>query len=675
MIAGQASTRRWIGAALAAATLAAFTPALTCDFISLDDDHYVWANPRVTGGLTPANIAWAWTHAVVANWHPLTLMSLQLDATLFGPRPWGFHLTNLLIHAANVLLLWRLLARLTGSEGRAAVAAALWAVHPLRVESVVWVAERKDVLSALFALLAIGAYAAPRPAKAGGPPMFRTAGWMLLSLLCKPMMVTLPALLLLMDVWPLRRVGVAEIGGGSTAGRLAPARALAEKWPLIALAAVFCVVAVFAQRSHGAMASIETTEVGQRLVNMIVSYGRYLLGMVWFDNLAIFYPYLKRWPWWWVANSAAALTIVSAAAWRLRRSMPHLIVGWAWFLGSLIPVIGLVQVGSQSMADRYTYLPSIGLILMLVWSAPDPLAAATSTAARRAIAGATAIAVLVLGYSTWRYAGYWKDTPTIFTRAIAVTTGGALSHMHLGKHLSLKGEHWKAAEQFQQVVRALPGKVEAYYHLGHALMQADRFDLAINVWDAAIKVDKDHVPSLAARHRTLLKLGRVAEAEEPIRRALELAPKRPDLQFDLGKLLCMLGKPVEAETLLRTLLESTPDFHSAHNELGIALLAQGRVQEAITSFRTAVASDNRSADARNNLGYALSRKYLWSDAIPWYLQALEINADHVEAHVGLGEALIRTGRRDEGVEHLQRALRLAPGHPEADQLLKDAARP
>ncbi len=431
-----------LGAALALLTLAAWLPALRNGFVNLDDPYYVTAQPHVLPGITRAGLAWAWTAKVASNWHPLTMLSHMLDCQLFGLDPAGHHATSLLLHLANVLLLFAVLWRMTGAAGRSAAVAALFAVHPTHVESVAWVAERKDVLSALFWLLAMGAWERYARAPSIGRYLL-VALLMALGLMAKPMVVTLPFALLLLDVWPLGRL------------QLGWKRLTIEKIPLLALSAASSLITLRYQQTS--LAPLGVVPWSLRAANALVSYAAYLGKLFLPRHLAVFYPIPLAIPAWKVAGAALLLTALTAlAVWRARRE-PWLLVGWLWFLGTLVPVIGLVQVGRQAMADRYTYIPSIGLFLAVVWSLAE-----LGKAHRAALAATAGIVILALAAITWTQIGYWSDSATLFRHALAATgDDNYLAHIGLGKALMGEKDWDGAAAQFRAVLARYPNLTEA----------------------------------------------------------------------------------------------------------------------------------------------------------------------------------------------------------------------
>jgi len=430
-----------LGAALALLTLAAYLPTFHNGFVNLDDGFYVTGNPRVREGITRASVAWALTANVANNWHPLTLLSHLLDVQLFGLDPAGHHTTSLLLHLANTLLLFAVLRGMTGTLWRSAAVAALFAVHPAHVESVAWVAERKDVLSALFWILAMAAWTSYARRPSLGRYLL-VALMMGLGLMAKPMVVTLPFSLLLLDVWPLERIS------------LGWKRLVAEKLPLLALSAAASLVTLRYQQTS--LAPLDLVPWSLRLANAAVSYATYLGKLLLPRNLAVFYPIPLAIPIWQVAGAAALLAALTAlAVWKARRA-PWLLVGWLWFLGTLVPVIGLVQVGRQAMADRYTYIPSIGLFMAIVWGI-----AGLARERRMILAVASAAVIALLAVGTWTQTGYWRDSVTLYRHALAVTRGNYVAHVGLAKALVAKRDWEGAEEQYRAALALRPGLIEA----------------------------------------------------------------------------------------------------------------------------------------------------------------------------------------------------------------------
>jgi len=583
---------------LAAATCFTFAGVLQNGWIFFDDPRYVYENPHVNHGLRLGDALWFLAHAHGENWHPLTSWSHMLDVQLFGLDPAGPHAVNLALHTLNAVLLVLVLFRLTGAWWRSMTVAALFALHPLRVESVAWVSERKDVLSGLFFVLTLEAYRrwVERPGR------LRYAALTLaltLGLMAKPMLVTLPFVLLLLDVWPLGRLH-GQAGGPGAGARPRPLPGLiAEKWPLFALAAASAVVTFFAQRQGGAVASVEVISIGHRFANALVSCWRYIGKTCWPDRLAPYYP-MPPGHAWSAAAAAAGLALVTILVSGQVRKRPHLAVGWFWYLGMLVPVIGLVQVGSQSCADRYTYLPAIGLLIMLVWSAGGLVA--RSRLARIA-AGAALVPVLaVSSVFTARQVSYWKDTSTLFGHALAVTRDNPVAHQNLGDVLLQRGEVLPAIRHYEETLRLAPGFADAHNKLGSALGSLGRLDDAIEQFREAIRLGDD----AQFRHNlgfAFAKQGRTDDAIREFEAALHLDPDHYMSLVHLAGALDSRGRFPEAEVPLRHALELRPADREARRLLAVTLVREGRVEEAVRAYGEILRQSPDDLDALNNVAW------------------------------------------------------------------------
>lgn len=599
---------------LTALTAFVYWPVVHYPFINYDDPVYVSENPHVATGLSLTNLTWAMRANDGANWHPVTWVSHLVDGQAFGLKPGWHHLTNLLLHLFNTLLLWFVLRRMTGSLWRSGLVAALFAVHPLHVESVAWLAERKDVLSGLFFMLTVLAYwkytnskneQTEARRKQNGEISRITDHWSLfyavmlltfaLGLMSKPMLVTLPFVLLLLDFWPLRRLT-------HPLNKPTFEKLLWEKVPLFALAAASSVITLLVQRGAGAVEGGLPLSV--RLENAVVSYARYVLKTVWPVDLSVIYPHPVHWPAPVLLLSSLGVLAISALALIWWRRWPWLPVGWLWFLGMLVPVIGLVQVGSQSIADRYTYLPMIGLLLAAVWGGYSlaswrPLAATP-------LFSLGAAAVLVCAGVARHQIAYWRSSETLFRHAIAVTTTNALAHNCLADALVHEGRLDEAIGEYRLSLRYWPQDAIGHNLLAGILAAKGRYDEAI-----------------------------------------------PELQ--------------EA-------LRWKPNDYASHNNLGIMLVQQGRLDEALEHFREAVRLQPGDPTLHNSLAAALLRKGQVDEAIAQYRQAVQIWPEFAKAHHGLGMALARKGLLDEGISHLQTAVRLQPNYEEAKKNLAIALR-
>lgn len=552
----QAVRTRWILVAavvLAALVTGVYAQSARFAFVDLDDDAYITTNAAVLSGLTWDGWLWSWRTFHMANWHPLTWWTHMADVGWFGLEAGGHHLVNAAIHWAGSVALFAALYLMTGSPLRSGLVAALFAVHPLHVESVAWVAERKDVLSGLFfslGLLAYGWYAAR-------PGWRRLAAVLLvyaLGLLSKPMLVTFPFLLLVLDVWPLGRAGVA----GGSAARSAGAqwgRLWLEKVPLFALSVASCVVTYVAQAQGDAVRSADFYPPAVRVWNAVTSYARYAWKAFWPSDLAVFYPHpasLGRGiPPGEVVVAGAFLVAVTFACIRLFRRRPYLLAGWMWYLGTLVPVIGLVQVGGQAMADRYTYIPLVGLFLMAAWGTWDLLAGIRQGRAVYA-AGWVAI-VLCLCAASYAQAGYWRDSVTLFTRTLQVTKDNWLIHNNLGNAFLGRGRPYDAIPHLLTSLRMKPGNAMARVNLGNAYR----------------------------------KTGRTEEGEAQYWEALRLDPRNVTAKINVAVVFAEKGRIDEAIAQLREVRRAAPGHWEAHYNLGILLRATGREEEAVAMLREA----------------------------------------------------------------------------------------
>jgi tetratricopeptide (TPR) repeat protein len=724
-----------LAAVLGLLTFALYTPVLRHGFVAYDDDQYVTANLEVQHGLTPENIRWAFTSEVDANWHPLTMLSHMLDCQLYGLRPWGHHLTSLLLHALNTVLVFLLLHRLTGFKWRSAMVAALFGWHPLHVESVAWVAERKDVLSTCFGLLTLllySAYAQGRKTKdsgaaeAGASPAFYVSGryWLAwvcfaLGLLSKPMLVTWPFVLLLLDYWPLQR--------------FQPGRAwrlVVEKLPFFALAAAASLMTFHVQQQTGAMKILENLTLASRCENAVISYGRYLLKLIWPVDLAFFYPYPGHWPAGWVVLAGALLAGISIMVWLARRRYPFLPVGWFWFLGTLVPVIGLVQVGIQAMADRYTYIPSLGVFMLVVWGVAE---LARHWRQERLAGALAALVAVILCAATWHQIGFWQNSEILFHHSLKVTADNEVARNNLGTVLmdrgdvdaamtefkaalqdratcvealnnlgnafKQKGQTQAAVDEYETAIRLQPGFADPHNNLGTILLAQGQTNAAFQEFQTAVRLRPDYVEARNSVAVLLVLAGRTNEAITQFQQILKLRPNYPDVRYNFGSLLARSGQTDLAIGQFQEALREKPDDPQVHFELGNALASQGQADEAIAQLQAAVLLKADWPEAHNNLGNALAKQgeteaavrefqealrlqpdyadahYNWAnllakngqtaEAIAQFQQTLSLRPDDAGTHYKLGNLFARTGRTDEAMSQFQAAIRLAPDFAEA----------
>ena len=576
---------------LVALTLAALSPVLFNDFISYDDEQYVTRNHHVRAGLTAEGLRWALTTDDAANWHPLTWASHMLDVQMFGKNAHGHHLTSLLLHLASTLLLFLVLTTTTGATGRSALTAGLFGVHPLHVESVAWIAERKDVLSALFFMLTLGAYvryAEAASARRYGVVMLAFAA----GLAAKPMLVTLPFVLLLLDYWPLERWRVA-----------APKTLVLEKAPLIPFVIASSIATFIAQSRGGAVNSLEIFPFGVRVDNAVVAYGVYLWKTLWPADLAFFYPHPAGFhPLWQAGLAAAVMIVVTTIAIRERRRRPYLIVGWLWYVGTLVPVIGLVQVGAQSWADRYTYVPLIGVFIIAAWGAAEVLA---PLASMRALCALGAAVLAVLAALSHAQAERWRDSVTLYEHDLRVTGANPVVENLIGVTLADRGENAGAIPRFERAIQLSPSYVRAYDNLGAALIKTGRAADAIGRLETAIRIDPGAPEPRNTLGVALCRLNRPEEAIDQFQEALRLRPDNPAALTNLGSALVSTGSVDEGTRMYEKALRLDAHYAEAHNKLGLLFAQQGRVKEALAQLNVAVADEPDYAEARQNLAMAL----------------------------------------------------------------------
>jgi tetratricopeptide (TPR) repeat protein len=592
---GSLGARRdlWIGLLLGAVTFAVYAPLRHNDFVNYDDNVYITDNPVVCSGLIRKSAAWALTATEASNWHPLTWLSLELDAQLYGIKPWGFHFTNLLLHAGNVVLLYGLWRRMTGQVGASFVVAALFALHPLHVESVAWATERKDVLSTFFWLLTMRAYVRYAERLRPGRYLAVVAAFAL-GLLAKPMVVTLPFVLLLLDYWPLRRIrpkDVRLVDGVERPQAGAPlTRLLLEKVPLLLLAAATCAMTLYAQEKGRAVNPLPETGFAARLGNALVSYVVYVGRTLCPIGLAPFYPHPRAaLPWSLALASLAVLIAVTAVAVREARRMPYLLVGWFWYLGTLVPVIGLVQAGWQASADRYTYIPLIGIFVMAAWTMAAAICSRPQWHSPAVVAAAVALCVCAV--LTYRQIGYWRDSKTLWERALAVTSDNFVAHLKLADFYLKNNALKEAREQYVETLRLEPGLAYAYANLGAIAVAEGRYAEAFDEYEKAVVADPKYVLSQHRLAWAYFLRGDWADAEKHAQEALRLAPHQPDASDVLGCLRLSQGRTKEAVQALSEAVHYAPRMVAYHCDLAQALAVAGDTTAATSEYRRAFVLD------------------------------------------------------------------------------------
>jgi tetratricopeptide (TPR) repeat protein len=564
-------------------------------FIAYDDNRYIEENPMVNRGVTLAGFAWAFTTFYEANWHPLTWIAHMIDSQLFGMNAGGHLLVNALIHMANTLLVFWFLLRTTHARWPSALVAALFALHPLHVESVAWASERKDTLSTFFGLLSLIAYVryAELPSSSRYAWTFITLA---LGLLAKPMLVTLPFVMLLLDYWPLRRFQLSKASDQWSVVR----GLVVEKIPLFVLVAASAVVTAVAQSHAGAVRTFSDIPIALRLFNALVSYAKYLVLTFWSNNLAVYYPYTTTGiPTGQIIGAAFLLIGITVFCLFQGKIRPYLIVGWLWFLGTLVPVIGLVQVGGQTMADRYFYIPSIGLFIALVFGLADVVKTRKlPPSLSAAIAG---VLLLVLATLTNAQIHRWSDSFTLFEHTLAVTPPNAPIENSLGHALRRSGRYDEGAAHFEKALQIKPDDYLSLLNVGVTRFHLGRLSEAVEYSRAAIRLQPNAPKGHNLLGMALAGQNRKEAALDELRRAAELAPKDADIRNDLGTALVRLGRMPEAIDQLNEALRLNPNSAQAHANLGLALLASEKPRESIPEFEAALRLRPELKAAADNL--------------------------------------------------------------------------
>jgi tetratricopeptide (TPR) repeat protein len=622
-----------LGLFLMILTFATFEQVRTCNFINLDDDVYITENGHVQSGLTLKGVTWAFTTMHAGHWIPLTWLSHMLDCQLYGLNPSGHHLTSLVFHIASTLLLFLVLERMTGALWRSAFVAALFALHPLHVESVAWAAERKDVLSTFFWMLTMWTYIRyierPRLNSYLLALLFFTLG-----LLSKPMLVTLPFVLLLLDYWPLGRFQFGRLSADLKSHTVKPLdtadqksivlRLIREKAPFFVLCAISCILTIVAAQKTGAVVPLEGYTLGSRIANALVSYVRYIEKMVWPRHLAVLYPYQEMLPIWKVLGSGLLLVCISLLVIRAARKLPYLVVGWFWYLGTLIPVIGIVQAGPQALADRFTYVPLIGLFIMMVWGVPDILAGWRFR--KVVLSVSTGLLLSLLMIFTNLQLKHWQNGITLFEHTLAATSNNFIIHNNLALVLAGQGKTREAVAHYAEALRIKPDFAQPHYNLGGLLANQ----------------------------------GKTQEAIAHFAEALRIKPDYAEAHNNLGVALAGQGKTQEAAVHYAEALRIKPDFEEAHYNLGLVLAGQGKTQEAVAHFAEALRIKPDFAEAHNDLGIALANQGKTQEAIAHFAEALRIKPDYAEAHVNLGLVYLMIGNKSSALGEYKIVKKINP---------------
>jgi protein O-mannosyl-transferase len=649
---------------LSAITVAAFWGVQRYEFVNLDDPQYISGNQNIQRGFSAETIKWAFTSTEAANWHPLTWLSHAFDCSLFGLNPGAHHSVSLLIHLINVLLLYAILRKSTGAVWQSAFVACLFAIHPLRIESVAWVSERKDVLSATFWMLAIIAYIqyCRRPGACRYGTMLIL---FVLGLMSKPMLVTFPFVLLLMDYWPLERfeINLKKRSHDSKSGKTGAAKhtiyfLIAEKSPLFILTAISCAITYIVQQKGGAMDMENRFSLSSRIANSFLSYLFYIRKTVWPTALSPFYPHPgEHISYIYAFLSAGMLLALTYLAFRFGKLYKYIPVGWLWFLAMLAPVIGLIQVGGQAYADRYSYLPITGLFIIAAWLIPQLISKWRYKYLTLAIASAAVIAALSL--STYFQKQYWHDSIALFEHAIRVTKDNYIAHFCIAEPLRLKGRLQEAMYHDTECLKIRPNHCEALNSLGLVLMDSGRFDDALSCFEKATKISPNLFPSFVNMGMALIKKGKNDEAIALYRDLLQKYDL-PQIHSNLATALRYKGNTAAAIREFNQVLASEPSNAIVHYTVGVLLAEQGRNSEAAEHFQKVLEIEPDSIQAHNSLGYILAHQGQYEQAIHHYNEALRIAPDAVELHINLGFVYVSQGKLDLAAAEYNKALKIQP---------------
>jgi protein O-mannosyl-transferase len=630
------------------ATLIAYSGIYKNGFVDFDDNIYITGNTHIKQGLSRDAAAWAFTSFYAYNWHPLTWLSHQLDVTLFGLAPAGHHAVGLLLHVLAALLLFGFLRSVTGTLWASVFVAALFALHPLHVESVAWASERKNVLSAFFWFATLGAYACYAK-KTGAGRYGVMLALFALGLMAKPMLVTLPIVLVLLDYWPLERF---------TYGFKSLPRLLIEKLPLFALALASSIPTIIAQKE--AIITLVKVSPGERLINAIVSYGVYLLQTIWPARLAVFYPFPPHPQVFPAIALLCFLVVLTLVVLRYGKRHPYLVTGWFWYLITLIPVIGIVQVGGQAHADRYTYIPLIGIFIIIAWSIRTA-ALRLRNDQNRLISAAVVLLLLLLAGKTFYQVQIWKNDESLFIHAQTVTRNNYVALNNLGLYYDQTGRQDKALELFKAALTIKPDFAETQSNLGDLLRRTGHADEAMTYYRKALVIN----PHLAIVHINLgielAKTGKTDEAVEHYLKAIELDKENAAPYYNLGNLLAGTGRFDEAASYFRKACALAPDSCEFHNNLGIMLVRTGHVDEAISEYRQALKLKPDYADAYNNLGILFTVINRTDEAIAAYRKSLALDPKNGSSYNNLGYVLLHAGKVQEASDLFRKAIQLVPG--------------
>jgi protein O-mannosyl-transferase len=663
----------WICIGLAAVTLAVYVQVFGYGFVGFDDRQYIFGNEHVSNGLNWQSVVWALTARDAANWHPLTWLFHIVNCHLFGLNAGFHHLVNVLLHVANTLLLFLLLRRLTGALWKSAFVAALFALHPLHVESVAWIAELKDVLSTLFFLLTLWTYA-DYVRSPGWKRYLSTLSLFAFGLMAKSMLVSLPVVLLLLDFWPFRRFSparsrIADGTGSSPQPRdkwhfRSALPLIREKIPFFLLSVATSIVTMQAQKAGGAVGSTIVYTVDLRIANAIHSYVAYLLKAAWPTKLSVFYPYqMGGYPLWEVGLAVLSLLLVTFVVLRFASRFPYWAFGWFWYLATLVPVIGLVQVGRQASADRYTYIPLIGIFLIAAWGAAD--VSARWAAMRTPLVAAAALFLSACTVTTWFQLHYWRNSYALFTHALEIDKDNYVAHAFVGTDLAERGHYKEALGHYREALRLMPDDVDIMRGVAFCLYHLGKVDQAVEQYTSRLKQDPDDPIALKDLGQVRFDQGRYAEALKLFNRARQKSPRDTTLLCSIGNALAKLGQYQEAIDAYKSALQIQPASEEALSGLAIVSVGQGKASDAIRYFEKVLEIDPNSAQAHCNLGSV----YLQQDQVDkarWhYTEALRVKPDYAEAHFNMGVVSDTQQKTAVAIVHYSEAIRIKPDYGDA----------
>jgi protein O-mannosyl-transferase len=636
---------------LVVVTMAAYWGVAGNGFVYYDDNNYVYENYYVRQGLTWQSVRWAFTAFDASNWHPLTWLSHMMDVQLFGLKAGWHHVTGLTFHIANVLLLFGLLRYMTGRLWASAFVAAVFALHPLHVESVAWVSERKDVLSTSFCFAALWAYG--RYARQPGVGRYMLVLMLfVLGLLCKPMLVTLPALLLIVDYWPLERFG----------GR-SPGSLVVEKLPFFAVSAASAVVTVMAQQS--AIIELARASIPTRLTNAVISYCTYLWQTVWPVGLAAYYPHPQRPLYGPAAAGLAVLVAVTIFVLRQARQRRYLAAGWAWYLVSLVPVIGIVQVGDQGHADRYMYIPMVGVLIMVGWGLGDAVRSRPSL--RIVAAAASAAAFVGMGVLTYAQVGCWKDDISLFGHAVRVVKGNYVMKMKLGDALLVEHRDSEALAELEESLKIHP-MGHTYAAIGAVYQSRRDLTKAAECYQKALEMSPSMKSALVNMGGVMMDLGRYKESEDYLRKALAVDPYSVDAYSLLGRAQASAGKIDEAVVSLKKANQLAPDVPVVHFSLGVIYAMKHDFTVAIAEYERCLALSPKDAVAMSHLAACLAAAGRREEAVKEYEASIATDANVADVYCSLAVLLNDMGRRAEAIERVRQAMQIAPTRADIHEL-------